>query len=94
MVTKLNKFGIGLNIGLLQFHKGILPSYVADIFLSKTSVCLKGYIFGIREIGWYIETKSDDKESVLMFLRKSLVFFCPKDTLKGFDNFKNKQKNV
>ena len=50
-MTKLNKFGIGLNIGLLNFQKGILPSDVADIFLSKTSVCLKGHIFGIREIG-------------------------------------------
>ena len=77
LVTKLNKFGIGPNIGLLHFHKGILPSYVADIFLSKTSVRLKGHIFGIREIGWYIETKSDDKESVLMFLCKSSVFFYP-----------------
>ena len=50
-MTQLNKFGIGLNIGLLHFHKGILPSYVADIFLSKTLICLKGHIFGIREIG-------------------------------------------
>ena len=50
-MTKLNKFGIGLNIGVLNFQKGILPSYVADIFLSKTSVCLKGHIFGIRETG-------------------------------------------
>ena len=46
-MTELNKFAI---IGLLHFHKGILPSYVADVFLSKTLVCLKVHIFGIREV--------------------------------------------
>ena len=46
-MTELNKFGI---IGLLPFHEKV--TILCDgMFLSKTSVCLKGHIFGIRETG-------------------------------------------
>ena len=72
METELNKFAI---IGLLHFHKGILPSYVAEVFLSKTLVCLKVHIFGIREVDWYIDNKSDGNESVLMILHNNSVLF-------------------
>ena len=44
-------------IGLLHFQKGILPSHVTDwISLSKTSVCLEGYVLLYnrkRMIYWY-----------------------------------------
>ena len=73
MVTELNKFAL---LGLLHFHKGILPSYVAEVFLSKALVCLKVNIFGIRELDWYIDTKSDGNESVLIiFHNKSVLFY-------------------
>ena len=63
-------------MGLLHFHKGILPSYVAEVFLSKALVCLKKHIFGIREVEWYIDIKSDGNESVLIiFHNKSVLFY-------------------
>ena len=42
------------------------------ISLSKTAVCLEGYVF-LWEKDWYIDAKSDDKESVLLFLHKNSV---------------------
>ena len=72
-VTELNKFGV---IELLHFHNGILPCHMADwISISKTCVCLEGYIFCIREKDWHIDTKSNNKKSVLLFLHKNSVLF-------------------
>ena len=42
------------------------------ITLLETYVRLKGYIFCIREKDWYIDNKSDDKESVLLFFAEKL----------------------
>ena len=36
------------------------------MWLSKTYVCLEGYIFCIREKDWYIDNKSEGEESALL----------------------------
>ena len=53
MVTDLNKFGV---IGLLHFHKGILPSHVTEFPFQKVMIkylnyCFKSFIFNYRGVG-------------------------------------------
>ena len=47
------------------------------ISLSKTYVYLEGYIFCIREKDQYVDTESDDKESLVLLLLKTSVLFYP-----------------
>ena len=76
-MTELNKVIGLLNkvigvIGLLYFHKEILPSHAAEfpiscgwISLSKTSVCLEEYnLLYKRKRDWYSDTKCDDKKFI------------------------------
>ena len=63
-MTELNKFGV---IGLLQFQKGILPSHMAEFPFKK----LQTLLHRRKRLLYSIDTKSDDKESVLPFLHTS-----------------------
>ena len=59
MVAELNIFGV---IGLLHFHKGILPAHLAAFLLSKAPVCLEGHNFF-----FFIRKKMLHKNSVLFY---------------------------
>ena len=65
-VKKLNKIGV---IGLLHFYKGILSSHVTFSMFRRIRLV-------VQEKKTYIDTKSDDKESVLLFLHQNLVLVC------------------
>ena len=73
-MSDLNKFGV---IRLLHFDKGILSSHVAEFHYQKLQHFQKDMVFCIREKDWCIDIKSDDKESVLLFLHKNALLFCP-----------------
>ena len=66
LVTELDKFGV---IGLLHLHKGILQYHVAECSFQKLMNVYKDMFFlHTRErLVWYIDTKSDDQECVLLF---------------------------
>ena len=71
MQIELNEFG-GKG---MHFHKGILLSYVAEYPFKKLQYVQKGSFFCIRGKDWYIDTKSDDEESILRCLNKNSVPF-------------------
>ena len=73
-MTELNKFGV---IGLLHFHKGILPFYVVENPFQKLQYVYKDPFYYIRKKDWYTDAKKDDKESVLFFLHKNSELFYP-----------------
>ena len=65
-MTDLNKFEV---TGLLHFHKGLLLSHVAE--------CVFQILFCVKEKDRYIDTKSYDKESIVLLLHKNTVLFYP-----------------
>ena len=73
LLTVSKKFRV---IELLHFHKVILPFYVAEFLFQKLQYVWEGQVFFcMREKEWYICTKNDDKESMLLFLHKKQRFF-------------------
>ena len=62
-MTEINKFWV---IRLLTLSKRDFTIPCDWVFHSNVSVCLEGHTFCITEKDWYIDTKSDDKESVLL----------------------------
>ena len=62
-MTELNKFGF---IGLLHLRKEILPCHVAEYHFQKHIYDYK-IRFYKRQKDWYIDTKSEDQGSVLLF---------------------------
>ena len=69
-MAELNKSEV---IGLLHFHKGIWLSHVAEFPFQKLMQVCKV----IRDKDWYIDTKSDNKQSILLFFHKNSVLFHP-----------------
>ena len=67
-MTELNKFGA---IGQLLFHKKILPSRTAEFVFQNFSIFSKIPFFVSEKKN---DTKSDDKESVLLLLYKNSEF--------------------
>ena len=68
----MHKFGVK---GLLTLPQRDFTVSCGWIYLSKTSLCSEGKIFCIKEKDWYIDTKDDDKESMLLFFHKTSVLF-------------------
>ena len=62
-------------IGLLHFYKEILPTHVAAILFQKLQFGYTKLPYCIRKKDWYINTKSNDKGYVLLFLHKNSELF-------------------
>ena len=64
-------------IGLLHFYKEDLPFHVAEFPFWKLQFSWKDSFLCIIERDWYIDTKSDDKESIPFSLYKHSALFYP-----------------
>ena len=66
-MTELNKSGV---MELLHFHKGISPSYVVEYAFQNLQYFQDRFLCISKK---KTDTKSDDKESIQMFLHKNSV---------------------
>ena len=67
----MTEFGVEL----FHYHKRVLTILCSWISLSKTCCVYKDRFYFMREKDWYIDSKIENKDSVLLFLHENSVLF-------------------